>query len=146
MGLRKSEDAGVEGAPRVLRIPIPGEGLAGDRDDGGESVLDAMAELGDEELAFVLRALAIGDIDEGSDRAVRLAVGAAERPCIAEEVERSAIAKAHFLFEVPDLLAARGALHGQLVRREHAVAGEHLEVGRALVPGADKDGLVPSAA
>src|SRR5690606_3821748 len=78
--------------------------------------------------------LARSDVDEGRDRAARLAVLVQQRLRIADEMDRgSAVVEDDLFLEFPYGLSARGALDRELVRRELPAAGvQHAEAMRRL--------------
>src|SRR5262249_14718298 len=126
MGLGESADARIERASRLFGIVSPGKGLMRNRDDRRERILDAMAELGDEQIALFLGPLPIGDVAGNLGGADDSATEVPHRRYGEGDIDQAAILPAADGLVVVDALAA-------------AKAGKNLGLLVLTIPG-DDDG------
>src|SRR5215217_3203798 len=75
--LRQGEQPRLEGAGEVGKTRRRAHRLGGKRLDRRERVLHAVVQLVDEELALLLRLLALGDVDQAADHPLEAPVGGA---------------------------------------------------------------------
>ena len=75
--LRQRKEPRLEGGGEVAEIRCRAQGLGGERLDRRERVLNPMIELVDQELALLLRLLALGDVDQAADHPLEAPVGVA---------------------------------------------------------------------
>jgi len=104
MRLGERPNARIEGYTRVLRIGV-GKGLPRDRDDGRKRVLDAMAKLGDEQIALRLRLLALRNVAGNLGGTDHLSLVAADWRYGQRNVDMASVFAAPYGFIMLDPLA-----------------------------------------
>ena len=112
--------------PLLIEIDVPTIGPGGPNDlrhglREGAKLLLALAQ-------GLLRPLAVGDVNQGMDRAARPALCVPQRSTVAEQVAGRAIVENEIEFKVPHVLTAGGPLGGQFIEPQLAPILEGPEV------------------